>query len=82
MEHNTEYRCVQEDTCASLEDAVNALLDEGWVPLGGMSVAVLHTESMNDRKGYMDSTTEWVYAQAMTRTPAQAKIAAALRSMY
>lgn len=77
MEHNTEYKCVAENNRDSLEDAVNALLDEGWVTLGGVSVAVLHQTSRTE--GF---ETEWVYAQAMTRTPAQAKIAAALRSMY
>ena len=74
-----EYKFVSEETGTKLEEAVNALMALGWVPLGGVSVAVLRSTWENERKGYQESETEWVYAQAMTRTPEQAKVAAALR---
>jgi hypothetical protein len=74
-----EYKFVSEATGIKLEESVSELMVSGWVPLGGVSVAVLRTTWQNERKGYEESETEWVYAQAMTRTPEQAKIAAALR---
>lgn len=64
-----EYKFVSEDTGTRLEEAVNELLLQGWTPIGGVSVAVLHSTWENERKGYEESQTEWVYAQAMTRTP-------------
>lgn len=74
-----EYKFVSEENGAKLEDAVNELMAAGWAPIGGVSVAVLRSTWQNDRKGYEESETEWVYAQAMTRTPEMAKVAAALR---
>lgn len=70
-----EYKFVSKESGTKLEEAVNELMAAGWVPLGGVSVAVLHRIWQNDHKGYEESETEWVYAQAMTRTPEQAKVA-------
>lgn len=64
-----EYKFVSEATGTKLEESVNDLIATGWVPLGGVSVAVVHRTWENERKGYQESETEWVYAQAMTRTP-------------
>lgn len=52
-----------------LEKTVNALIKEGWIPLGGVSVSVLYRTWEDERKGYQESAAEWIYAQAMMRTP-------------
>lgn len=74
-----EYKFVSEESGWKLEDAVTALLALGWVPIGGVSVAVMSTPCQKDRKGCEEVSAEWVYAQAMTRTDEQAKAAATLR---
>jgi hypothetical protein len=40
---------------------------QGYIPIGGVSVAVLHREWENERKGYTESDTDWEYSQAMLR---------------
>lgn len=56
-----EYKFVSAECGWKLEDEVNALIAKGWVPIGGVSVAVV--------VGIYQRETEWVYAQAMTRLP-------------
>ncbi len=63
-----EYKSVSEANGTSLDAAVNTLIADGWVPLGGVSVAVIRSTWENKRKGYEESETEWVYAQALTRS--------------
>ncbi len=74
-----EYKFVSEESGWKLEDAVNALMVLGWVPIGGVSVAVMSNPCNKDRKLFEELSPEWVYAQAMTRTDEQAKAAATLR---
>lgn len=74
-----EYKFVSENAGHKLEDVVNSLIGEGWIPLGGISVSGVFSSWENVRKSYPESETEWVYAQAMTRTAEQAKVAAAAR---
>ncbi|GAB4059161.1 hypothetical protein [Uliginosibacterium sediminicola] len=66
---NMEYKFVSEGSGTKLEESVNELMATGWAPIGGVSVAVLRSTWKNDRNGHEESETEWVYAQAMTRTP-------------
>jgi hypothetical protein len=61
------YKFVSEASGTALEEAVNGLIADGWVPLGGVSVAVVRSTWTNERQGCEESETEWVYAQAMTR---------------
>jgi hypothetical protein len=63
-----EYKIVSRQGDRELEAAVNELIAEGWQPLGGVSVVVLHQTWENERKGYTESDTQWVYSQAMTRS--------------
>lgn len=64
-----EYKFISEESGMKLEEVVNELMTSGWMPCGGVSVSVLHRTWENERKGYEESATEWVYAQAMTRNP-------------
>ena len=63
-----EYKFISEASGVELEVSVNELIADGWVPLGGVSVAVVRSTWENERKGYEESNIEWVYAQAMTRS--------------
>ena len=62
-----EYKFVSEERGSTLEETVNNLIADGWKPLGGVSVCAVHHTIENERKGYTEHETEWVYAQAMTR---------------
>lgn len=62
-----KYQVVLDDDCPSLETAVNELIAEGWEPLGGVTMQVVHREWENERKGYTESRTDYYYAQAMVR---------------
>lgn len=55
-----EYKFVSEASGTGLEEAVNDLMADGWVPLGGVSVAVVRSTWANERKGYEESETEWI----------------------
>ncbi|HEY7767360.1 hypothetical protein [Longimicrobium sp.] len=61
------YYVAQNDDLRTLEEEVSSLMDQGWVPTGG--VAVVHRTWENDRKGWTESAT--TFYQAMTR-PAHA----------
>lgn len=60
-----EYKLVEAENGAKLEQEVADLISKGWKPIGGVSVAVCHSTWENERKGYQESSTDWVYAQAM-----------------
>lgn len=49
-----QYRLVEESSATSLEQTVNALIADGWIPTGGVAVAT-----------YGAGT--WWYFQAMVR---------------
>ena len=76
-----EYKFVSDETGDRLEENVNKLMRAGWVPLGGVAVAVLATSQENERKGYTEHLVEWSYSQAMTRTD-EAADAARHRNIY
>lgn len=61
------YRVATGASREQLEANVAGLMAEGYRPTGGVSVAVLHTTWENERKGYTESDTDWVYAQGMYR---------------
>lgn len=62
-----EYMITEAESATELQAQVCGLVAEGWEPQGGVSVAVLHTTWTNDRKGYEESSTMWLYAQALKR---------------
>jgi hypothetical protein len=59
------YQVFVRGTAEELEKAVNAAIAEGMKPQGGVSVAVLHHQWENERKGYTESSTDYSYVQAM-----------------
>ena len=61
------YRIATGASRQQLEAEVSVLLSEGYRPCGGVSVAVLHMTWENERKGYTEIETDWVYAQGMYR---------------
>ena len=74
-----EYKFVSRENGEELEEAVNESIQHGWVPIGGVSVCAVPTIIEHERKGYTEHEIEWVYAQAMTRTPEQTKQTTAAR---
>lgn len=62
-----EYVVVSDGCEHDFIQLVNAHLREGWEPFGGVSVTS-HFESWeNSRKGYTETETFVMYAQAMVR---------------
>jgi hypothetical protein len=61
------YRVVAASSAKALETEVSLLIAQGYLPIGGVSVAVLHREWENELKGYTESDTGWEYSQAMLR---------------
>jgi hypothetical protein len=59
---NLEYTTAAGDTLTQLENAVNALLRQGWIPQGGIAV-VAYVD--NDRNGFPQVNKE--YFQALVR---------------
>ena len=68
-----EYKFVTRDCGEELENAVNASIQHGWVPIGGGSVCAVPLIIEHERKGYTEHEIKWVYAQAMTRASEQAE---------
>lgn len=64
-----EYQVVVRGEAAKLADAVRELIEQGWAPQGGVSVAGWNEQWENSRKGYTESETSVLYAQAMVRVP-------------
>lgn len=62
-----KYKLVSEANGHELETTVNDLILKGWIPLGGVSVAVVRNTWKNERKDYEENETEWIYAQSMRR---------------
>lgn len=60
------YRVATGNTVGELADTVNAIIEEGYTPIGG--IAVIYQTWKNERKGYDESET-WMY-QALVKTQA------------
>lgn len=61
-----KYQVILDDDCAALETAVNEQIENGWQPLGGVSLQVTHRQ-YEDRKGCQEDRTDYYYAQAMVK---------------
>jgi len=48
-----------------LVKGVNSLIEGGWIPHGGISHSVDTETTINERKGYEESTTDECFMQAM-----------------
>ena len=59
------YEVLESDSAVGLSEMVNKHIGEGWSPMGGVAVAVLHKAWENERKGYTESETIYTFAQAM-----------------
>ncbi len=57
MEPKLEYTVIKKNSLSELIDEVNRMIEEGWLPLGGISTK----ESINQDH----------FFQAMTRNPSQ-----------
>jgi hypothetical protein len=64
----SEYRVASSGSPKGLETEVSLLMMQGFVPIGGVSVAVLHRQWANEREGGTESETDWEYSQAMLRS--------------
>lgn len=65
---NDRYQVVTRESTKELMEAVNAFIHQkGWKPLGGVCVSVSNWEQENSRKGYTETRSETVWAQAMVR---------------
>ena len=58
-----EYGVLIADSPSALSERVNQRIKEGWVPLGGIAIAVSPQEINTDGSG----GDYWEYAQAMVR---------------
>lgn len=50
-----------------LEEEVNEHIQQGWIPIGGVSVAASNWVAMNHREGMEETYSEYIYAQALTQ---------------
>ena len=66
-----KYKFVSREDGKDLEKAVNAEIQHGWVPIGGVSVCAVPMIIEHERKGYTEHAIKWVYSQAMTQTSEQ-----------
>lgn len=56
----TEYKIISDRTTAAVEKEVNALLKQGWIVNGALSVAAM--PHVTHQAGY------FIYSQALTKT--------------
>lgn len=59
------YEILGADDLKNLEVEVQKAIDDGWEPLGGVSVTSHYASWENERKGYTESETVYTYLQAM-----------------
>ena len=64
-----EYQVVVRGEATELAEAVSTLVSQGWSLQGGISVTGWIDRWENERKGYSESETTVLYAQAMIRVP-------------
>jgi hypothetical protein len=60
-----KYVVAEGDNAHELGIAVAEWLELNYRPSGGVSVCVVFRTWENERKGYMESETEYTYSQAM-----------------
>ena len=61
------YAILEAGTAYKLCELVAADLAAGWKPQGGVAVCGVFRTWENARKGYTETETDWLYAQAMVR---------------
>lgn len=61
------YMIAKHNYADDLAADVEALMRDGWEPLGGVAVTSHYEQWENARKGYTESETFVLYAQAMVR---------------
>jgi hypothetical protein len=59
-----DYRVLAGATAQSLEEQVNDLCNDGYMPQGGVAVAVLKDQPANDGEVYLSGP---LYTQAMVK---------------
>jgi len=62
-----EYQIVWAGDRDSLQVAVRDEIEDGWEPLGGVSVASHFEKWENSRKGYTESESVYTFVQAMIK---------------
>lgn len=67
----TEYHVATADNLGTLLVLVNALIKEGWTPLGGIAVAQSESSYEDSRGSHTNESVTW--AQAMTRETSEWK---------
>lgn len=67
-----EYHILRADDPSDLIEAVRLHLSDGWELAGGVAVSEYHVQWTNERKGYSESETRAVWAQAVIRRPTHA----------
>lgn len=63
----SEYTVLTADNATDLSDAVDDHLSRGFGLVGGVSVTSHYEQWENARKGYMESETFVLYAQAVAK---------------
>jgi hypothetical protein len=60
-----KYMIAVDATPARLASTVNAFIETGWEPIGGVTVSSDRDSWTNERKGYDESSYTEVWAQAL-----------------
>lgn len=62
-----EYVVFEFGSSEALQEAVNAALSDGFTPVGGVSVTAVFESYENERKGYAETNTDYIYVQAAVK---------------
>lgn len=62
-----DYKILVSDGYGDLAEKVRGAIADGWRPCGGVSVTAVFESHENSRKGYVESSTDYTFAQAMTK---------------
>lgn len=62
-----EYDILEAETIPELKTRVQAYLQEGWRPLGGIATTAVWMTYDNSRSGHFEQRIVQAYVQAMTR---------------
>lgn len=61
------YAILEAGSAYKLAEMVARDLASGWKLQGGVAVSGVFRTWENSRKGYVETETDWIYAQAMVR---------------
>lgn len=61
-----EYQIIRRETFEELEEAVNAFINQGWEPVGGVAVTLGYSVYTN-REDHVSSDATTICAQAIRR---------------